>query len=798
MNTNKIYANKQGEKWYDSFPLGNGHMGAMVINKAYCDKIVLNDECLWSGFPIDDANPNALIHLDEIRRLLFSGKRAEAQKLAEDNFLSVPPCLDSYEILTNLFTQYKPQGEVKNYSRMLNLETGVTKTEFTMNGEKYKSEIFLSGRDDIGVLHYETTAENGFSDFTLSQWRGCGFNNEPKVNDKGDFVISGQLGRDYLIEKTKEFVKERWMKYSLVLRCETDGTVDCSTGTLKVDNAKCITIYFASRTNFDFEKMNFTDEINGEAEAVKTLDAISGMTYDKLKKRAEKAFRERYNKVKLSISKSDNKKNDMYKLIKNAKNGICDTDFLELYYNYSRYILIASGELKSTLPANLQGIWCWEQQAPWNSDFHTNINLQMNYWQADCEGLDTAVEVLTDFMEKMARSGAKTAKTMYGARGWTIHHCTTPFGRTGLHDWLISGILPLAGAWMMMHMAEHYEYTQDLNYLKRIYPLMKGCCEFICDFLVKAPNGKYVTSPSASPENVFIMPEGGTSPLSYGCTIDLEIIAITLRNFLFMSDKLGIGDDVVSECKEKLDNLMPLQISKRYGGIQEWIEDYKEFEPGHRHISHLLGLFPGDMIQPSDKKLYKAAEKSLNRRVENGSIACNWSTIWGALFYSRFLSGDTAEKLLKTYCSGCLMGGLYNVFPDGEKMGMQVDSMLGFAAVINEMLIQSYEGTPDKRIIRLLPALPSSWQNGEIKGIRARGALTFDIAWKNNKLSYAAVTADKDTCVRIYSDCIKDCEISKEYTEKDGVITFDIKKGECVTITKTKLSENCGFRITER
>lgn len=779
MKTDMLTTTQKAEKWYDALPLGNGHMGAMVMSKGTIDRLVINDECLWSGYPIRDNNRNARVVLDQVRQLIFNGNGEAAQKLMEENFLSQPPRLDSYEFLTNLHIDTGICGRIRGFRRTLNMETGVSTTRYTIGQDHFAQTYFISGADDIGVARYETTGR--FDQFRLAVYRGEG--DTACTGENGRIVLLGQLGDSYMVQRTKRMETEKWMRYGLALRIETDGKIQHGFGgDATIRGASTVTLYFTTKTDYDYSRMDYSRDIDCQAVCAEKLRAAEAFSYPALKKRAEQAFSREYRKVRLELAADGKAPRDVYAIIQAAKQGHVSNAAMVLYYNYSRYLLIAAGALQATLPANLQGIWCWETKAPWNSDFHTNINLQMNYWQADSVGLEQGIQVLTEFMEHMAKPGRDTAKDMYGARGWCIHHCVTPFGRTGLHDGLTYGILPLAGAWMMLHLFEHYEYSQDLGYLKRIYPLLAGCVDFICDFLVMGPEGKYVTAPSASPENMFVTPEGKASPLSYGCSMDLEIVFMTLSRFLYASRLLKKRGKRIDASRERLENLMPLQVSKRYGTIQEWIRDYEETEPGHRHVSHLIGLYPGDCINAQDSALYQAARNTIDRRVEHGALACNWSIIWGALFYARFWEGDLCCKLLKAYFQEYLRGAFFNVWFIGDYIGFQIDSMLGYAAVIHEMLIQSHEGRIGERIVRLLPALPAQWPAGSLCGIHARGGLTFDIWWEQGRLTRAAFVSSQAQTVRIAVENSGDYQADGEYKIIDGILHIPAEQGKTYTI----------------
>ncbi len=433
------------------------------------------------------------------------------------------------------------------------------------------------------------------------------------------------------------------------------------------------------------------------------------------------------------------------------------------------------------LPANLQGIWCHGFRPPWGSDFHTNINLQMNYWPAGCANLSDTEKPFINFMKMVSSFGEKTAKDLFGAKGWVINHTSDAFGRTGVHDSVDCGFFPMAGPWLCLNLWEHYEYTGDKEYLEEIYPLLKGACEFVKDYLIEDKNGQLVTSPSNSPENRFYYTDVNgkkkDSMLTHGATIDFQIIDALFTRTAYACGLLEDDADFVKSLEAVMSKLPPMRVSERYGTVREWIKDYEETEPGHRHISQLFGLYPADIINEQNTEIYEAAKKTIARRIENGGGATGWSRAWTVCFYARLKDGNNAEKHISYLLKECTAYNLFDIHPP-----FQIDGNFGGVAGITEMLIQSHLGTTDNRIIELLPALPDSWKNGRINGVKARGNFTFDIEWKNGKLIAATVYAAASGTLKLKLNDRTDTPKENCLIE-NGILKAEMSAGEILRFT---------------
>lgn len=768
-NSNIIWYNLPANDWLEALPIGNGHLGAMVFGNPSRQRIQLNDDTLYAGKNIDNNPKEALSYLPEIRKLLLDGKNIEALELAQKYLQGDPQSVRSYQSLCDVYVEFDNRENINEYRRELDMSSGIVNEMYKSNGVNYINEYFISADYDVMVMRFSSDRPNAISGNITAEriqdavTQACGQNS------------LSLLGQIIDADHEQEGPGGENMRFGLKLSVQNfGGTVMTEKDKVFFKDSDEVIVLLTSTTDYDLNSLSFDRNKDISEYCDEKLAVALRKSFKDLKDAHIKEFSRLYERVRLSIS-SDNSDIPMNKRLEAVASGEEDLSMVEYLFNYGRYLLISSSRRPGTLPANLQGIWADGMKCAWNADFHTNINLQMNYWLAEVTNLSETTEPLFNFMQKLTVPGAATAQKMYGARGWTVHHLTDAFGKTSVHDGINYGMFPMGGPWMCLHLWEHYEYSRDMDFLQNIaYPMIKGSSQFVLDFLVTDKKGQLVTCPSYSPENSFKLPDGSVTKLTYAPTMDVQIINMLFSAFIKAANLLGIDANLVKQAEEALSKLPPMKISPR-GTIQEWVEDYEEVEPGHRHLSHLFGLHPGNMITKyNDLELFKAARKTIEYRLSHAAAGMGYSTGWGRawtiMFFARLKMGDTSYEYIQEFMAKFLTSNLFDLIAAKVRI-FQIEGNFGFTAAVAEMLLQSHEIKSCDRIISILPALPSAWKCGNVKGLKARGNFEIDIFWDYSKLTAVKILSLSGEYCRLELGTIVGIKVTDHLGNNVDIIT---------------------------
>lgn len=741
-------------EWLKALPLGNGSLGAMVFGDVNKERIQLNEESMWSGSPAENDNPAAYPAQAEIRRLLFEGKHREATLLTEQtqicigdgtglgNGTNVP--FGSFQTLGDLWIDFEKESSYENYHRELDLEEAIVRVSYTQDDVQYAREIFVSQPDQVMVVRL-TADKPGMISFNATMTRPEKYQT---ITEDNQLIMQGSLsdgkGGDGLAYMAR------------LSALNKNGSLHYADSKLIVENADEVTILLTASTDYMLDYPTYKGRPYQEI-TEKSLRKGKSSSYQELRKRHLEEYQSYYKRVDLSLFPQLRDTIPTDQRLQQLVEKDSDLRLVELLFQYGRYLLISSSR-PGTLPANLQGIWGNKIQSPWNGDYHTDVNVQMNYWLAESTNLGEMHLPLFDLMEQLQEPGAKTAKTHYNASGWVLHPVTNVWGFTSPGENSGWGMHLGGGAWLATHIMEHYYYTLDKSFLKDAYPVLKSSTEFYMDWLIPDPiTGELISGPSVSPENTFVAPDGSSSKICMGPAHDHQVIWQLFKNFIDASNALGIENEFLQEVIIAQRAIAKPKIGSD-GRLMEWNQEYEEIEPGHRHISHLFALHPGYQIDVrKTPELALASRKSLDFRIENGGGHTGWSAAWLINQYARLGDGEKALQSLNTVMKKSTSPNLFGLHPP-----FQMDANFGASSGIAEMLLQSQSGE-----IRLLPALPMEWENGEVKGLSARGGFDVDLKWESGKLTHIRVFSKKGgTCTLEYKgkEMVLETESGSEYS----------------------------------